>query len=219
MVVYTSHYTLLLVSMNSLVWRWSWWLLWTWPEWHPFPSWGFCLWSQLYLGSIWVSPMQPQCSWAKKKEVHWRSVHKMGTWYWNYCCGTRRLMINNQSVKSSAGHCVCVCNLVAAWHDFLGQRYLACSYVLPHWHASYEHDNDAQNCLLSPKMIISHWKMGLKIFEVNVQIRGYLCAKHTSATLQDFCCHNSWTGRLQPKDLAAQSRKSWSCWLGERCWR
>ena len=35
-------------------------------------------------------------------------------------------------------------------------------------------------------MIISHWKMGLKIFEVNVQIRGYLCAKHTSATLPQF---------------------------------
>lgn len=96
---------LVCVFLNHFFWRWSWWLHWTWPEWHPFPSWGFCPWSQLYLGSIWVSPMQPQCSWAKKKEVHWRSVHKMGTWY---CCGTRRLMINNQSVKSSAGHCVCV---------------------------------------------------------------------------------------------------------------
>ena len=109
---------------------------------------------------------------------------------------------------------VCVCNLIAAWHDFLGQRYLAYSYVLPHWHASYEHDNDAQNCLLSPKMIISHWKMGLKIFEVNVQIRGYL---HTSATLQDFCCFSPKIWLLSP--AKAGRRYYRSCWLGGRCWR
>lgn len=75
-----------------------------------------------------------------------------------------------------------MCNLIAAGHDFLGQRYLACSYVLPHWHASYEHDNDDQNCL-SPKMITSHWKMALKIFEVNVQIRGPAQESHASGFL------------------------------------
>ena len=123
-----TQYTLLLVCMNSLVWicwfvlfphvspnpfvhffRWSWWLRWTWPEWHPFPSWGFCPWSQLYLGSIWVkSPMQPQSSWAKKGQKR-RFMGEVSTKWVNiacYCCGTRRLMINNQSVKSSAALCV-----------------------------------------------------------------------------------------------------------------
>jgi len=41
----------------------------------------------------------------KKRRFIGEVSTKMGTWY---CCGTRRLMINNQSVKSSAGHCVCV---------------------------------------------------------------------------------------------------------------
>ena len=97
-----------------------------------------------------------------------------------YCCGARRLMMNKPKCEE-LGCAVCVI-LSLLDMNFLGQRYLACSYVLPHWHASYEHDNDAQNCLLSPKMITSHWKMVLKISEVNVQIRGYL---HKSATLQD----------------------------------